>query len=666
MRLLIVFLGLLPLLAQEPAKPAEEPKTEAQETTEAKPADAAPSEETATPAGDRTTTGYIDFGFRWVPDIAGNLDAYRTVVNLGQGPKLFNFDYAVQNPGGRFYDRFSFIGNNWGGEPNSSTRLDLSKLRSYDLRLDHRSIAYFNFLPTFANPRLEQGILQTQKGYDIRRNMIDAELRFRPGTRFIPYLAYSRNWGDGRGVVNYVGSGNEFPVFNGLYDKTDQYRGGVNIEFNRWHITLEQGGTTFKDDQNVSTDDRNPGNRTAPFLGQQLFLTGVRQAYRVRGDSIFQRGLLTASPFSWLDVSGQFMYSRPRTDTQYSELAVGNFANLATAQFFNTQREFIAANASMPRTSGVLNLDIRPMRRIRILESLITNRFHTASAAARSDLTIASPTPVNVSDRLAVNYNRQQVQVNVDLLRWLTVRAGHRFVWGDAETRAPVIFTTPRQSAELRQNVALFGTQLRFGQRFWVNGDAELAKADRVYFRTSLADYRKGAVRARYQLLTSLMLNANFVALTNENPNPAIRFDMKSYMSSAGFLWNPAGGRRFSVLGDYTRSTIDTNLFFLQPQTLTPALSNYRENAHTGTVLFDINSPVSGRHAPKFALGGSFFRSAGSRPTTYYTPMARFSVPVHQKGQLFAEWRNYGLSQTLYSFESFRAHTFVVGLRLLQ
>jgi hypothetical protein len=126
----------------------------------------------------------------------------------------------------------------------------------------------------------------------------------------------------------------------------------------------------------------------------------VRQSYRVRGDSIFQRALLTATPFSWMDVSGQFLYSRPRTDTQYNEFATGNFANLATVQFFNTQREFVAANASMPRTSGVFNLDLRPLRRIRILESLMTTRFHTASAAARSDLTVApTPTPPPTGSR---------------------------------------------------------------------------------------------------------------------------------------------------------------------------------------------------------------------------------------------------------------------------
>ena len=44
---------------------------------------------------------------------------------------------------------------------------------------------------------------------------------------------------------------------NTLHDLTNLYRGGVRFELRRFHATLEEGGTTFKDDQSVY---QNPGS----------------------------------------------------------------------------------------------------------------------------------------------------------------------------------------------------------------------------------------------------------------------------------------------------------------------------------------------------------------------------------------------------------------------
>jgi hypothetical protein len=661
----------LPLFGQEASKPTQEraanqEKKAEEAKPEEKPADQAAPAAAAGPTSDRVMTGSVDVGYRWVSQ-AGNPAAYRTVVNLGEGPKLLNFDFNLTSPNGKWYDKITAFGNNWGGDPNSVLRLDMTKQRLYDFTVDYRDIAYYNFLPSFANPNVNPGVFSPQKGYDIHRHMFDTELRFRPGARIIPYFAYNRNWGDGTGVTNFVTSGNEYPVFNSLFDKTDQYRGGVIMQWNKFHVTLEGGGTQFADNQQASTRDRNPGNRTTPYLGQTLYLQDLTQTYGITGNSVFERAIVTATPWSWIDLSGQFLYSQPKADTTYDQTGTGNFVNMTTLLFSNTNHEFVAANASQPHSSGVANIEIRPFRRVRILEAYMTDRFHTASAAAWSDLTVnAQAVPVNSADRLEVNYNRQQVQANVEVTKWLTIRGGHRYVWGDALVRAPKFIPGPSQSAELSQQVGLFGLQLRMSQKLWVSGDAEIASADKVYFRTSLADYRKGTVRARYQATNSFQFTGNFVALTNENPNPAIKFDMASYMVSTGFLWNPKGGKIATVLGDYTYSNLHTSLGYFQPQSLTPATSLYNEHAHIGTTMIDLNAPFGGKRAAKLSAGGSFYTSGGSRPTSYYTPIVRLSAPVYEHAALFAEWRNYQMAETIYSYEGFRAHTFVVGLRLIR
>jgi len=74
--------------------------------------------------------------------------------------------------------------------------------------------------------------------------------------------------------------------------------------------------------------------------------------------------------------------------------------------------------------------------------------------------------------------------------------------------------------------------------------------------------------------------------------------------------------------------------------------------------------PFSGwKNRFKLSLGGSFFRSAGSRPTQFYQPMARFGIPLGARLQFNTEWRWYALSERYYVYEGFRSHQFTTALR---
>ena len=51
---------------------------------------------------------------------------------------------------------------------------------------------------------------------------------------------------------NFVANADEYPVASLTRDSTENYRAGVRIELSRFHAKLEQGGTTFKDDQQLN------------------------------------------------------------------------------------------------------------------------------------------------------------------------------------------------------------------------------------------------------------------------------------------------------------------------------------------------------------------------------------------------------------------------------
>lgn len=77
---------------QEQAKPEAAKPEAANEAAakEAAPAAASAAEESSPePTKERNFTATIDAGARWVSDISGDLRSYRSVVNLGEGAKLF-------------------------------------------------------------------------------------------------------------------------------------------------------------------------------------------------------------------------------------------------------------------------------------------------------------------------------------------------------------------------------------------------------------------------------------------------------------------------------------------------------------------------------------------------------------------------------------------------
>jgi hypothetical protein len=89
---------------------------------------------------------------------------------------------------------------------------------------------------------------------------------------------------------------------------------------------------------------------------------------------------------------------------------------------------------------------------------------------------------------------------------------------------------------------------------------------------------------------------------------------------------------------------------------------SYTENAHTATTAVDV--AFSKGSAAKLTAGGSLVLLTGSRPTTYYQPLARVSIPVWKHVHWNAEWRYYGFSEAFFLYEGFRTNTFTTGLRM--
>ena len=660
MRELLFIATLAPLLAQQqtaiqtpPAKPAG--------TNEA----ASP-----VPSSEMWLAGSIDLGYRWRTDVAGSFDTYRSIVNLGSGPKLLGTEFTVTDPKKRVFDQIHVRAYSWGDDPYSTFHLDGRKARLYDFNADYRDIAYFNYLPSFADPLLARGIILNEQSFDQRRRFGSFQLELLPGNWFIPYVAYDRDSGSGTGVSTFVSDANEFPVPNKLRDLTNLYRGGVRFELRRLHVTLEEGGTSFKDDQSVyqTNGSTNFGNNLTPLLGHPLDLTSLLGAYGIRGTSTYTKGSLTANATPWLDLYGQFLFSQPESDVNYQQSAAGSLVLQSQLLFYSGQQYLLSSAAKMPHTSASFGAEIRPLRRVRIVESWVTDRLHENGSAASSQ--VLSTTGVSKSfaavlaSSLVTNYNQNEVQIFWDVTSRLTLRGGYRYVWGDAnDATLPAVGLVSSDRVELRRNVALGGLTFRPSQKLSISGEAEGALSGSAYFRTSLYDYQKIRAQARYQVTGSVSLAADFSLLNNQNPQTGIHYDYLAHQQSLSLLWRPSGGKRWDIQGSYTRSTVRSQIGYLAPQDLQAQTSFYRDNAHAATALFNVNLPHYAGLAPKVSAGGSFFLSSGSRPTSYYQPVAKLYLPLAKKIDWFTEWRYYGYGEAFYLYEGFRAHLVTTGLR---
>lgn len=606
-------------------------------------------------AKEQVFSGSVDLGARWNQGIKGSQDAYRSIVNMGEGARLLNWDTSLENSPWKLVRKAQFRGAGWGGDPSAWLQGSVESRRYYRLSVDHRDTAYFNALPSFANPVIERGLWMSQRAFDTHRRFTEVQLDLVPDKRWIPFFGYTHDNGFGRGVSNFVSEINEYPALAQLNDRTHLFRGGLRMESRRAHLTLEQGGILFSDDYRLSnTDGIHYGNRSNAFLGQTLFLSDLLQAYEIQGSSVFTKGYLTLSPADWFDFSGAFQFSQPRNDVTYRQSNRGLFIDLDSLLFFNAQNLRLLAAAQQPHVTANAGAEVRPLRRLRILQSWVTDRLHNASSIV--------DTPV--ADRLEWSYHQQQTEVSFEFAPRIVLRGGYRYSWGEGVARAPFVLQLGSERGQLRRHSALAGGAFRFTDRISVHADSEITRSDRVLFRTSLTDYERLRVRGRYQLLNQLLLYGTVQYLSNTNPPQTNPFDFLSRQAAMGVQWSPSGGRTFQLLGEYARSTIRSSLPVLFPPFGDSGRSLYRDNAHTVTGLLSYKMAAGWTWQPQWSLGGSFFRSSGSRPTSFYQPVVRLTAPLMRHVDLIAEYRWYAVSQAFYSFEGFRNHQGFVGIRI--
>jgi hypothetical protein len=371
-----------------------------------------------------------------------------------------------------------------------------------------------------------------------------------------------------------------------------------------------------------------------------------------------------------LDVNGFLVRSKPSTSSSFTQEGIGNLSITSPALLFFTRgTDQFFGNARMPRLSWSGSAEARPFSRLRIREIFETDRFKNDTSGVLNlllrpaDATLPTQFNLPYTDRLEVNQSRQQVEGLVDLARGVVARGGYRYEFGRSTVRGGNLNPQALERAEMERHVGLAGVQIRPVSRVLLNADLEVGNGVKTYYRTGLYDTVRFRAQGRVNLPKDLIFQTIYFRLNNKNPNAGINYDYAAQTVNASLQWLPGGGKKMSILADYTRSAIRSDILYLIPQLLTNDRSLYRDNAHTGTLLADIVLPFRDSYKGRLSIGGSFVRTAGSRPSQYYQPLGRLSVPFARKVDLFVDWRWWGLAQPFYTYEGFRTHGVTTGLR---
>ncbi len=650
------------------AEPADQGKSvQPQETTETKTQDTSSQASAAQPSatGPRYQFSF-DAGERFESNFQGSRDMYRSQLDYGEGPKLFNTRFQVSVPKGSntYFDRIEVRLNSWGGEPYSRASVRFHKDKIYDLDVDYQKVEYFSSIPQFANPFFERGLLQSQHVFDIGQRYGRARITFAPGGKISPYLAWDHTDRHGPVKTTLDAGGDEF-LINTLYDnRSNDLRAGVNFNLGRFNLLLEGGNRYYRDNSQTLTTGFQPGNSLSKMFGRDIILNG----YAADNDSTaripFGNGIAQWRPVDSLMLRGKVSYSMASMDPVFSDVLNGNFFSFPMSAFYQGQRQNVFGGAAKrPSIYGDFSAEWAPFDRFRLIERFNTYRFHVSSDSISNSVFLRVepllatgiieelPQLSQSGQFLALNNDLQELQGLFYVTPRLIARIGHRF-----EHREITVVDT----FQFDRNVVIAGLSYDFSMRNRISAEYEYGMTDQPLMRTDVVDFQRARLRGRFSPFESLEFNGSATLFDNEDDDmPEIDFTSRSRDYSLQFSYAPI--TRISFSGGFERSNIRTNILYVVPQTLTLDRSRYREKGNFGSAFISL---MLLRNAT-LNLGYSGWGFSGNFPLTYHRPMARLEVPIDERVSLYGQWNYYEYNEKVQIFpQDYRVHHTVLGVRV--
>ncbi len=177
--------------------------------------------------------GTFDLGYRLVNTL-GARSVYDTFVDEQEGPRLLEQTLNMRSleHQGLLFDNLFVSSFGWGGDPENSGRLRMSKDRWYDFSTTFRRDRNFFDYNSLANPLNPSNpyvqVNDSPHRYSTVRRMYDYDLKLAPQSVVSVRLGFSRNNMEGP-AFSSEHQGTEAMLFQNTRTLTNSYRAGVDL-----------------------------------------------------------------------------------------------------------------------------------------------------------------------------------------------------------------------------------------------------------------------------------------------------------------------------------------------------------------------------------------------------------------------------------------------------
>src|SRR5262249_15068825 len=159
--------------------------------------------------------------------VSGNIGAYQSFVNYGNGIRLLGSSLSVNSKDGhgKYFDQILLNTQGLGNDPYQSSILRVQKNGLYQYNFTWR-------LNDYVNPGLT--VAGGEHYMDTTRVLQDHDLTLLPQSKIRFHLGYSRNSNNGPALSTaqeFNTSGEAFPVFVNVKELYNEYRLGADGDF---------------------------------------------------------------------------------------------------------------------------------------------------------------------------------------------------------------------------------------------------------------------------------------------------------------------------------------------------------------------------------------------------------------------------------------------------
>jgi hypothetical protein len=626
--------------------------------------------------GDYNVTQSYEFGYRFRL-VGGDIGEYRTVVNYGNGLRLFGSNFAVESKDGhgRYFDEILLNTTGLGFDPYQYVMLRVQKNRLYRYDMTWRSSAYYNPGLTVA------GGLHLQ---DTNRHLQDHDLTLLPQSHIQFHFGYSRNAEDGPALSTaqeFDNLGNAFPVFTDVRRLWNEYRLGADVEFAGFKFTMLHRWDYFSD----QTPESSLGVIAEGSPGDVIVLQQFARAQPIRGTSPGWLGNLHKRSKLW-GMNARIVYTSGKNDFALGEDAQG----LSVGGLGVTRQIVVGGDASRPAIGGDMSISLFPTERLTfVANTSISDSRMDGQSSYTEFLNSVTPGATVYFRYLGIRLLTTSAELNYRLNDWIGLYGGYQYA--DRQLRTIEGFSMPTLPNLGGNNFYEVGNQMQSGdlgvrihplKALTINLEAQIGSANNPLATLSDKSFRILNGRAQYRL-KNVQLSASYKEYYNFNSSFSL-YDSHERSSSVSGVWTPKSW--FSLDASYNKLHNDSNgflAFFAEPIGDAPALqenrSIYISNIHSGNlgVRFGIRKRADlylGYTITKDTGDGratavppdttnpvqALLDSVQTFPLTYQSPLVRLSIRITPKIRWNAGYQYYDYFETfnlLGYYQNFHAHT---------